>query len=113
MQLGFGKAGFDSNDLLDNAAHPSVDRIIDELQHPRVGDCVPTFTKVSDTTAFKIAAINAAESFSGSSPTARGHGNSLRSAGAPAGSRERARYYWERPAEALISVLLMELGDSR
>ena len=58
MQLGFGKGGFDSNDLLDNAAHPSVDRIIDELQHPRVGDCVPTFTKVSDTTAFKIAAIN-------------------------------------------------------
>ena len=27
-QVGFGKAGFYSNDLLDNVAHPSADRIL-------------------------------------------------------------------------------------
>ena len=37
-QVGFGKAGFYSNDLLDNAAHLSADRITDELQHPQMGD---------------------------------------------------------------------------
>jgi hypothetical protein len=34
VQIGFGKAGFYSNDLLDNIAHPSADRILDEFQHP-------------------------------------------------------------------------------
>jgi hypothetical protein len=38
VQVGFGKAGFYSNDLLGNAAHLSADRITDELQHPQVGD---------------------------------------------------------------------------
>src|SRR5689334_22229007 len=31
-QVGFGRAGFYSNDLLDNVAHPSADQIIPELQ---------------------------------------------------------------------------------
>lgn len=50
VQLGFGKAGFYSNDLLDNVAHPSADRILDEHQDPQVGDWVPMFRKVNDTT---------------------------------------------------------------
>ena len=61
VQVGFGKAGFYSNDLLDNVAHPSADRILDELQDPKVGDWVPMFSKVNGTTAFKIAAIKPAE----------------------------------------------------
>ena len=35
VQVGFGKAGFYSNDLLDNVGHPSADRILDE--HPGPG----------------------------------------------------------------------------
>ena len=112
VQVGFGKAGFYPNDLLDNAAHLSADRITDELQHPQVGDQVPMFTKVSDTTAFKIAAINSAESLLWVKPdstltwklTAVGGRTRLV-------TRPRARHDWERPAEALISILVMELGD--
>jgi hypothetical protein len=37
IQAGFGRAGFYSNDLLDNAGHPSAGHLIEELQHPRVG----------------------------------------------------------------------------
>ena len=112
VQVGFGKAGFYPNDLLDNAAHLSADRITDELQHPAVGDQVPMFTKVSDTTAFKIAAINSTESLLWVKPdstltwklTAVGGRTRLV-------TRPRARYHLQRPTEALISVLVMELGD--
>src|SRR5512133_2736335 len=58
VQVGFGKAGFYSNDLLDNAGHPSADRVLQEFQHPEVGDWVPMFSKVNDVTAFRIAAID-------------------------------------------------------
>ena len=52
-QVGFGKAGFYSNDLLDNVGHPSAERILEEFQHPRVGDWVPMLsTAVNDVTAF-------------------------------------------------------------
>ena len=41
VQVGFGKAGFYSNDLLDNVAHPSATAILDEFQHPSVGRLGP------------------------------------------------------------------------
>ncbi len=37
VQVGFGRAGFYSNDLLDNVAHPSADRILEEFQNPDIG----------------------------------------------------------------------------
>jgi hypothetical protein len=58
VQTGFGRAGFYSNDLLDNAGHPSANHIVEELQDPRIGDWVPMFSKVNDTTAFRFAAID-------------------------------------------------------
>jgi hypothetical protein len=111
-QVGFGKAGFYSNDLLDNAAHASADRIVDELQHPQVGDWVPMFNRVNDITAFKIAAINPPESLLWVKPdstwtwklTAVGGRTRLV-------TRTRARYRWTQPAGALVSVVLMEVGD--
>ena len=54
VQLGYGRAGFYSYDIFDNAGRPSADRIIDDFQHPRVGDWVPMASKVNETTAFKI-----------------------------------------------------------
>lgn len=47
VQVGFGKAGFYSNDLLDNIGHPSADHIVEALQHPEVGDWVPMFKKAT------------------------------------------------------------------
>jgi hypothetical protein len=41
MQIGFGRAGWDSYDLLDNFGRPSATRIIPELQHLQPGDVVP------------------------------------------------------------------------
>ena len=112
MQVGFGKAGFYSNDLLDNVAHPSADRILDEFQDPKVGDWVPMFSKVNDTTAFKIAAIKPAEELVWVKPdstwvwTLTDIGGRTRLV-----TRLRSLYRWHRPAGALMSLVLNEFGD--
>ena len=112
VQVGFGKAGFYSNDLLDNVAHPSADRILDEFQHPKVGDWVPMFSKVNDTTAFKIAAIKPAEELVWVKPdstwawTLTDIGDRTRLV-----TRVRILNDWHRPADALMSLVLIEFGD--
>jgi hypothetical protein len=111
-QIGFGKAGFYSNDLLDNAGHPSARHIIDELQQPQIGDWIPMYKKVNDTTAFRIAALKPGESILWVKPdstwvwtlAARGSGTRLV-------TRLRILYRWNRPAEAGFSLLLNEFGD--
>lgn len=57
VQIGTGRAGFYSYDLFDNAARPSADCILPQLQHTRVGDWVPMSSKVNQTTAFKVKAF--------------------------------------------------------
>jgi len=79
-QLGFGRAGWYTYDLFDNAGHPSAERILPQYQQPRVGDWVPMARKVNETTAFKIAGLEQnAWMLSGRSHTARGRGSSSRS----------------------------------
>lgn len=41
VQIGFGRAGWYSYDVLDNLARRSADRIVPELQHIQIGDLVP------------------------------------------------------------------------
>jgi hypothetical protein len=43
VQIGFGKAGWYSYDLLDNFGRPSATHIIPELQHLQAGDLVPMY----------------------------------------------------------------------
>jgi hypothetical protein len=43
VQIGFGKAGWYSYDLLDNLGRPSATRIIPELQHLQPGDVAPFY----------------------------------------------------------------------
>ena len=111
-QVGFGKAGFYSNDLLDNVGHPSADRLVPELQDPRLGDWVPMFREVNARTAFRIAQLEAPEQLLWVKPDStwawrlRGDERSTRLV-----TRLRILYRRDRPAEALVSLLLNELGD--
>ena len=57
VQIGFGRAGFYSYDLFDNAGRPSAETILPEYQSPKVGDWGPMASKVNETTAFKIVGI--------------------------------------------------------
>jgi len=43
VQIGFGKAGWYSYDLLDNFGRPSAKQIIPEFQHLQAGDLVPMY----------------------------------------------------------------------
>ena len=112
VQVGFGRAGFYSNDLLDNVARRSADRILAEFQNPKVGDWVPMFSRVNDTTAFKIAAIKPAEELVWVKPdstwawTLTDVGGQTRLV-----TRLRILYRWHRAAQALMSLVLFEFGD--
>jgi hypothetical protein len=112
VQVGFGKAGFYSNDLLDNVAHPSADRILDDHQHPSVGDWVPMFSKVNDTTAFKVAAIEPCSELLWHKPDSTWAWKLTDLDGATRlVTRLRILYRWEQPFGALASLVLNEFGD--
>jgi hypothetical protein len=112
VQVGFGKAGFYSYDLLDHVAHASADRILEEFQQPKVGDWVPMFNKVSEATAFRVAAIEPAAEVVWVKPdstwawTLTDVGGRTRLV-----TRLRIAYRWHRPAGALLSLVLLEFGD--
>ena len=57
VQIGYGRAGWYTYDLFDNAARPSAERILPEHQEPKIGDWVPMSSRVNETTAFKIKAF--------------------------------------------------------
>jgi hypothetical protein len=114
VQLGFGRAGWYSYDLFDNAARPSAERILDEYQHPAVGDWVPMAATVSETTAFRIAELDPARSLLWTKPSSTwawtltpvGNG------GTRLVTRLAEAYSWRTaPATALLSLVLCEFGD--
>jgi hypothetical protein len=113
IQAGCLRAGFYSDDLLDNLAHPSAERIMPEWQDLRVGQRVPMSPTPSPDTAFVVAAFETGRWLLWSKPdstwswvlTADGDG------GTRLVTRVRARYLWRRPVSAGVSVLLMEFGD--
>lgn len=87
-------------------------RILAEFQNPKVGDWAPMFSKVNDTTAFKIAAVKPAEELVWVKPdstwawTLTDVGGQTRLV-----TRLRILYRWHRAARALMSLVLFEFGD--
>jgi hypothetical protein len=55
VQVGCLRAGFYSNDLIDNLARPSSDVILPEFQHLEVGQWVPMTPTPRAATAFRVA----------------------------------------------------------
>ena len=113
VQVGFGKAGFYSNDLLDNVGHPSADRVLPEFQQPEVGDWVPMFSKVNDVTAFRMAVIDPPHQLLWAKPDSTWEWE-LREVdgGTRLVTRLRILYEWRtKPLGALASLILNEHGD--
>ncbi|HEX2292890.1 MAG TPA: hypothetical protein VHH55_06215 [Gaiellaceae bacterium] len=112
VQVGFGRGGFYSNDLLDNAAHPSADGILEEFQHLRIGDWVPMFSKVNHTTAFKVTAIQPCSELVWLKPDSTWAWRLTEiDGGTRLVTRLRILYRWDRPLGALASLVLNEVGD--
>jgi hypothetical protein len=57
VQIGYGRAGWYSYDLLDNLGRPSADRILPELQQLQVGDWISMGGKPRPTTAMRVKAF--------------------------------------------------------
>ena len=113
VQVGCLRAGWYSNDLLDNLAHPSAREIVPEFQRLEVGQWVPMSPTPSDTTAFRVAAFEPNRTLLWQQPVSTW---AWTLAPLPDGStrlvtRLRIHYDWTRPARALLSLFLNEFGD--
>lgn len=112
VQVGCSRAGWYSNDLLDNLARPSATMIVPELQVLDVGQWVPMSPTPTERTALKVHSFAAnewllwtkADSTWSWMLTPTDNGTRLV-------TRIRARYVWRHPLTAALSVLLMEFGD--
>ena len=113
VQVGCLRAGFYSNDLLDNFAHPSARELIPELQHLEVGQWVSMSPTPSETTAFKVADFKVNHWLLWRKPDSTWvwaldelPGQQTRLV-----TRVRAARDWHKPALALFGLVLMEFGD--
>lgn len=113
VQVGFGRAGFYSYDLLDGLGHPSADRVVPEWQDLAVGNWVPMSATPSETTAFRVAGFERNRWLLWSKPdsTWAWRLQPTSTNGTRLVSRLRCAYDLRRPALALVSVLLLEVGD--
>lgn len=114
VQLGYRRAGWYSYDLFDNGAIPSAERILPEYQKPKVGDWVPMANKVSETTAFRIKALEPNRWMLWEKPHSTWAWNlvPLERAGTRLIVRLKERYEWRRsPGNALVTLILFEFGD--
>jgi hypothetical protein len=113
VQLGYGRAGFYTYDALDNACRVSADHILQEFQHPQVGDWMPMAKTINETTAFKVGAFETNEWLLWEKPdstwawklTPIGTGSTRLAL------RLKQRYQRGAPAMALITFVLFEFGD--
>jgi hypothetical protein len=102
-----------SNDLLDNAGHPSAVEILPEYQRLRLGDWVPMFSRIDDATAFKVIELEPAEHLLWGKPDSTWAWTLRPLPGARTRlvTRLRCRYDWSAPASAALSAALLEFGD--
>jgi len=115
VQVGCTKAGFYSNDLLDNQGRPSATVIIAEFQHLEPGQLVKmTRTATAEAgTAFTVNAFSAGQwlLWSKADSTWAWTLEPLAAGGTRLVTRVRARYDWSRPLAGFIAMILMEFGD--
>jgi len=112
VQMGYGRAGFYSYDLLDNVGRPSATELIPELQRPEQGDWVAMSGTVNDNTAFRVHSFETGRWMLWAKP-----GSTWLWSLRPIDERHtrlitrlKAAYRWTRPT-IVTDLLLMELGD--
>jgi hypothetical protein len=113
VQVGCLRAGWYSDDLLDNLTHPSATTVVPELQHLEVGQWVSMAPTPSETTAFKVHAfeINRWLLWSKSDSTWVWKLSPTDEKQTRLVTRIYALRDWRHPLTALVGVVLMEFGD--
>jgi hypothetical protein len=121
VQLGYGRAGFYTYDLVDDAGVRSADRIVDELQQLEVGDLISMFHESDGLAiAYEVHSLVANEWMAwvhrphqGEKPDSTWSWCLRRSpeGGTRLVTRMKQDYRWETPRLALFNLVLMEFGD--
>src|SRR4029453_17942179 len=115
VQVGCLRAGFYSNDLLDNLSRPSTTTIIPALQHLEVGQLIPMSPSgtVSERTAFKVHSFRVNQWMLWSKPDSTWAWSLTPTStdGTRLVTRIRAFYDWQHPLAGLTALVLMEFGD--
>jgi hypothetical protein len=113
VQVGCLRAGWYSNDLLDNLAHPSATTIVPELQHLEIGQWVPMSPTPTDRSALKVHSFEINQWLLWTTPDSTWVWGltATENNGTRMVARIHARYDWRNPLFALFDVLLMEFGD--
>ena len=115
VQVGGGRAGWYSNDLLDNLGRPSATTVVPDLQHLEVGQWVPMSPSgtPSDRNALRVDSFQVNEWMLWTKPdsTWAWHLTPTDDGGTRLVTRIHAVYDWHHPLMALVGVLLMEFGD--
>ena len=112
-QVGHGRAGFYSDDLLDNGAVPSSHRIEPDLQRLEIGQWVPMSGNVTPHTAFRVAVVRPPFELVWRKPDSTWAWTLTRTdgGGTRVVTRIRARHDRRRWGAWVSSVVLLELGD--
>ena len=115
VQVGCLRAGWYSNDLLDNLGHASATTIVPTLQHVQVGQWVPMSPTSSPTerTALKVHSFEINKWLLWTKPdsTWAWQLTPTDEGGTRLVTRIHAVYDWRHPLMAVLGVLLMEFGD--
>jgi len=115
VQVGCMRAGWYSHDLLDNLGHPSATTIEPALQDLHVGQWVPMSPKPPPTerTAFRVDSYEVDRWLLWAKPdsTWSWQLTPTSEGGTRLVNRIHAVYDWQRRADAVLAVVLMEFGD--
>ena len=115
VQVGCGRGGFYSNDLLDNLGRPSAATIVADLQHLEVGQWIPMSPSSTPTekTAFRVDSFEVASWLLWAKPdsTWAWRLTETPSGGTRLVTRIHAVYDWSHPLMAAFGFVLMEFGD--
>ena len=113
VQIGRGRAGFYSDDLLDNGAVPSADDIDPTLQRLEVGQWVPMAERITPRTAFRVAEVREPYELLWHKPDSTWAWTlrSTEDGGTRLVTRIRADHDRRHPVAWLSSLVLLEVGD--
>jgi hypothetical protein len=115
VQVGCRRAGWYSDDLLDNLGRPSAREILPALQHLEVGQWIPMSPsgEPNPTTAFRVAGYEVDRWLLWTKPDSSWvwQLTPTTTGGTRLLTRVHATRDWRHPAMALFGLLLLEFGD--
>lgn len=113
VQIGFGRAGFYSYDVLDNLGRPSASTILPEFQQVQVGDlAAPMAASPTEQTSFRVREVEAFSRLVWEKPDATWAWELTRLAPHETRLVTRIRLRYDlRHLDGIAGLLLMEIGD--